>query len=76
MRQKIIKAGNSLAVVVPAKFIKRLGIRKGDWVELKLQISRNKIIYTFSGVQQLSLEDTLFSHIQTSHLDKISSKMI
>lgn len=61
MKQKIIKAGNSLAVVVPSKFVKKLGIRKGDYVELHLHVSKNKIVYTFSGVQQLSLTETIWS---------------
>jgi antitoxin component of MazEF toxin-antitoxin module len=32
--KKVIKTGNSLAVVVPAKFVKKAGIQAGDPVDV------------------------------------------
>jgi len=51
----VIKTGNSLAVTVPADFVKSVGVRKGDEVEAKVEKSKFKISYQFSGVCQMSL---------------------
>jgi len=59
MKQKIIKTGNSLVVVIPSNFVKSTGIKKGDVVNAKTNIAKCKITYTFSGYQQLSLEEDL-----------------
>jgi len=59
MRQKIIQAGNSLMVVIPNKFVKSLGLKKGDSVKSQITISKGKITYSFSGAQQLSLAEDL-----------------
>lgn len=59
MKQKILKAGNSLVVVVPSKFVNKLGLKKGDLVKLDIFLSKNKIVYYFSGVQQLALAEKI-----------------
>lgn len=55
MKQKIIKAGNSLAVTIPSSFIKNIGINPGDEVNVEPQPDHGQIIYKFSGIRQLSL---------------------
>lgn len=51
----VLKTGNSLSVVVPAKFTKKLGIRPGDKVSFSLNEKSGQITYTFLNVRQLSL---------------------
>ena len=53
MRQKVMKIGNSLGVTVPADFVKAVGIRPGDTVEVKKIGHKNQLVYQFSGIQQL-----------------------
>jgi antitoxin component of MazEF toxin-antitoxin module len=53
MRQKVMKIGNSLGVTVPADFVRAVGIRPGDSVEVKKVAHKNQMIYQFSGIQQL-----------------------
>ena len=55
MKQKVMKIGSSLGVTVPADFIKAIGIKQGDEVEVKKKIETGEMIYKFSGVQQLSI---------------------
>ncbi len=59
MTQKVIKTGNSLAVTIPAEVVKLIGIRAGDGVKLEIDMSRTKISYLFSGMQQLPLSANL-----------------
>ncbi len=58
MKQKVIQSGNSLAVTIPSQFVKAVGIKPGDQVEVKPKLEEGKIVYTFSGVRQLTLSDT------------------
>lgn len=51
----VIKTGNSLAVVVPAKFAKRVGLRSGDKVRVEVRAELGKITYTFLNTRQLPL---------------------
>ncbi len=60
MMQKIIKAGNSIAVTVPAEFCKDLGIRVGDEVRVETRPESAKVIYHFSGSGQLLLSQDIF----------------
>jgi antitoxin component of MazEF toxin-antitoxin module len=53
MKQRVMRVGNSLAVTVPADFIKGVGIKAGDTVEVKKRVAANEVIYQFSGNQQL-----------------------
>lgn len=55
MEQKIIRTGNSLGVTVPADFVKAVGIRPGDTVEVRKDLETGRVIYTFHGAKQLPL---------------------
>lgn len=66
MIQKVIRAGNSTAVTVPANFVKKVGIKIGDVVSVKTNLESGKVTYTFSGVRQLALKSSLFRRKQTS----------
>lgn len=57
MLQKIIKAGNSIAVTIPSKFVKSVGVKVGDNVQVSLHPQTGKVIYTFKGTMQLSMEE-------------------
>jgi antitoxin component of MazEF toxin-antitoxin module len=60
MEQKVIKAGNSTAVTVPAKFVKSVGIKIGDTVRVETVPEKGKVIYSFKGARQLTLSQKLF----------------
>lgn len=62
MKHKVLKAGNSLVVVIPSLFIKSVGVKKGDEVGVYTNISKGKIVYTFKGTQQLSLTENLYKN--------------
>ena len=51
----VVKTGNSLAVVVPAKFVNACGIQAGDPVRLSINYEEGKITYTFISIRQLNL---------------------
>lgn len=53
MRQKVMQIGNSLGVTVPADFVRAVGIRPGDTVEVRKIVHKNQMVYQFSGIQQL-----------------------
>jgi len=55
MKQKIMKSGGSLVVTVPADFVKAIGVKIGDEVEVKAIPDKGKVIYKFRGVTQLPL---------------------
>lgn len=55
MRHKVMQVGNSLGVTVPSDFVKAVGIKVGDNVEVKKQMDTNEVIYKFSGIQQLPI---------------------
>lgn len=55
MKQKILKTGGSLCVVVPAEFVRIAGIKKGDKVNVQINADAAKVIYKFSGTKQLPL---------------------
>ncbi len=55
MKQKILKTGNSLAVTIPAKFVRILGLKPGDTVEVKSNIAKGTLHSTFTGTGQLNL---------------------
>ena len=61
MSQKILKTGNSLAVVVPADFIKNIGAKAGDDVRVFPKPEKAEILYKFSGVCQLPLSENFLS---------------
>ena len=61
MKKKVIKAGNSTAVTVPADFVRKVGIKIGDDVEVHTDLESGCVTYTFSGVRQLAIKSSLFS---------------
>lgn len=61
MTQKVIKTGNSLAVTVPAEFVKMVGIRAGDEVKTALKPDKGEAIFIFSGAKQLPLGENFLS---------------
>jgi antitoxin component of MazEF toxin-antitoxin module len=58
MRQKILKTGNSLAVTIPSKFARILGLKPGDEVVVKTDYAKNIIHCGFTGTGQLNLLDS------------------
>ena len=57
MIQKVVKTGNSLAVTIPSKFVKKVGLKAGDRVKSQIKAEDNKITYTFLDTRQLPLSD-------------------
>jgi hypothetical protein len=55
MNQKILKTGNSLAVTIPSNFVKILGLKSGDNVQIQTDLRKGSLKYTFSGTGQLPL---------------------
>jgi len=51
---KIIKVGNSLAVTLPANFVRALALKVSDTVEVSCNFDQS-ITYTFPNSQQLTL---------------------
>lgn len=58
--QKVFKTGNSLAVTVPVKFAKDLGVRQGDAIKVEVRQDKGTLTYHFQGVQQLPISQGLF----------------
>jgi antitoxin component of MazEF toxin-antitoxin module len=58
MIQKIVKTGNSLAITIPSKFAKLVGLKAGDRVRSEVMTETNTITFTFLDTRQLSLTDT------------------
>jgi antitoxin component of MazEF toxin-antitoxin module len=56
MLKKIFRSGNSLAVVIPYKFIQAVGIKAGDEVKIKTDERNSKITYIFPVSRQLPLD--------------------
>lgn len=59
MIQKVIKTGNSLAVTIPSFFAKSLAVKAGDSVRSKVEVDKGRVVYFFSGAQQLPLLDNI-----------------
>lgn len=57
MPQKVIRTGNSLAVTIPADFVRSVGVRAGDTVRVNMEEDRGIVTYAFSGAKQLPLAD-------------------
>lgn len=55
MTQKILKNGNSLAVTIPSKFVKILGLKSGSVVKAEVNLAEGKITYNFLSASQMSL---------------------
>jgi putative addiction module antidote len=46
MTQKVIKVGDSVAVIIPKKSLKELGIRSGDRVNVEVDNKQHKISFS------------------------------
>ena len=57
MAQKVIRTGNSLAVVIPSEFVKSVGVRPSDQVKVEIEQDKGRITYHFSGAKQLPLSE-------------------
>jgi antitoxin component of MazEF toxin-antitoxin module len=55
MRQKILKTGNSLGLTIPSKFVRILGLKPGDDVEVKSDLAKGILRCTFTGTGQMTL---------------------
>lgn len=64
-KQKIIKTGNSLAVTIPSDFVKTVGIKAGQTVQVKIEPETGKVTCAFSGTKQLPLASTLTKRRRT-----------
>lgn len=56
MKQKVLKTGNSLAVVVPADFVKKVGVEAGDQVVVDKNLKDASLTYHFPTPRQLQLQ--------------------
>jgi antitoxin component of MazEF toxin-antitoxin module len=54
-KQKIFRTGNSLAVTLPFRVVRELGIKPGQRVDVKVNWEKLKVSYRFRGVKQLPL---------------------
>lgn len=52
---KIIKAGNSIAVTIPAKFARKIGVKAGDEVRISTSQLKSSMTVTFKSARQLPL---------------------
>ena len=55
MESKIIRCGNSSAVIVQGKFMRSLGLKRGDRVEIVYDEEKGTMRVSFPGARQLSL---------------------
>jgi antitoxin component of MazEF toxin-antitoxin module len=55
LTESVVKTGNSLAVVVPAPFVRKLGVRPKDRVNVHIDTMKGRITYTFTNMRQLPL---------------------
>lgn len=54
--QKVLRTGNSLAIVIPSKFVNIVGIRTGDQVKVITKPEVGRLTVVFSGSKQLPLD--------------------
>ena len=55
MESKIIRCGNSSAVIINGKFMRGLGLKRGDRVEIEYDEEKGLMVVSFPGARQLSL---------------------
>ena len=58
MIQKVVRTGNSLAITIPSKFVKKVGLKAGDRVKSTIKAETNTIAYKFLDTRQLPLSTT------------------
>lgn len=56
MNQKVFRSGHSLAVVVPATFVRDIAVKAGDTVKVTANERLGRLTYTFQNITQLPLE--------------------
>lgn len=56
MKQKVFRSGHSLAVVVPATFVRDIAVKAGDSVKATVNERLGRLTYTFKNITQLPLE--------------------
>ncbi len=55
MKQKVFRSGHSLAVVVPASFVKDIALKAGDEVKVIAHAQKGRVVYNFPNNTQLPL---------------------
>lgn len=55
MKSKLLRHGHSSAVIIPAQFLRKLSLKKGDRVEMKFEYGSASIILGFPDSRQLRL---------------------
>ena len=58
--QKVIRCGHSLAVTIPNKFVKVIGVKPGDEVRVEKRPDKAALTIHFQGVRQLAITQTIF----------------
>lgn len=46
MTQKILKVGNSYALTIPSSFVKELGLKAGDLLQIEANAGQNRLTVT------------------------------
>jgi antitoxin component of MazEF toxin-antitoxin module len=52
--QKIIRSGNSLAITIPAKFAKKIGLKVGDEAKVIIDPIQGTLLVQFKSMRQLT----------------------
>ena len=55
MESKIIRCGNSSAVIINGRFMRNLSLKRGDRIEVKYYEEKGIMVVSFPGARQLSL---------------------
>lgn len=55
LKKAVIRTGNSLGLVIPSRFVKQVGIKPGDEVEVSYDVYRGEICYRIVSRRQLTL---------------------
>lgn len=74
MVQKVFRTGNSLAVVVPSGFVKTLGVKPKDNVNVLAQPEKGRVVYKFSGALQLPLSQAILKKGRGRRISKRKRK--
>ena len=73
MAQKVITVGNSLAVTIPKESAKKLGLRSGSRVEVR--IDESKRIVSFSPADSLSVEDRRVAELTVNFMQRYAKDL-
>ena len=55
MQSKLLRHGHSSAVIIPAEFLRKLSLKKGDRVEMNFEYGSARIVLSFPEARQLRL---------------------